>query len=194
MKSVCVFCGSSSGVRPEYARGAEQLGVELARRGLCLVYGGSNVGLMGRVADGALGAGGEVVGIMPTCLEGKEITHPALTRLEIVGTMQERKRRMAELADAFVAMPGGFGTLDELLEILTDAQLGMHAKPTGILNLQGYFDAMLQFLDHCSAERFVHPDHRAMILASTEPAALLDAFAGYAPPTVQKWVDRRMRG
>ena len=190
MRRVCVFAGSSPGASSGYAGVAAALGKELAARGLALVYGGARVGLMGTLADAALAAGGHVTGVIPESLVALEVAHESLPDLRIVASMHERKQVMADLADAFVALPGGLGTLEELFEILTWAQLGMHAKPCGILNVDGYYDALLAFLDRAVADRLVTPGHRAMLLVETEPAALLDRFAGYTPPLVEKWLDR----
>ncbi|GEJ56295.1 TIGR00730 family Rossman fold protein [Anaeromyxobacter diazotrophicus] len=190
MKRICVFCGSSPGARPAYLATARALGRELASRGLGLVYGGSSVGLMGAVADGALAAGGEVVGIIPGALEAKELAHHGLTRLEVVASMHERKARMAELADGFVALPGGMGTLEELSEILTWAQLGLHRKACALLDVAGYWQPLIAFFDHAVKERFLRPEHRALLLVGAEPGPLLDALARHAPAYLEKWIDR----
>jgi uncharacterized protein (TIGR00730 family) len=189
MKRVCVFCGSSPGANPTYLASARALGSELAQRGLGLVYGGASVGLMGAVADGALSAGGEAVGIIPGALEAKELAHRGLSRLEVVGSMHERKARMAELADGFVALPGGMGTLEELAEILTWAQLGLHRKPCALLDVAGYWKPLVAFLDHAVQERFIRPEHRELLLVGDEPAALVDAMERYAPVRREKWID-----
>ncbi len=164
--------------------------MEVARRGLALVYGGASVGLMGAVADGALEAGGEVVGVLPQALQAKELAHPRLTRLEVVGSMHERKARMAELSDGFIALPGGMGTLEELAEILTWAQLGLHRKAVGLLDAQGYWSPLVAFFDHAVAERFIRPEHRAMLRVAAEPGALLDDLAAYVPAAAPKWIER----
>jgi uncharacterized protein (TIGR00730 family) len=190
MRRVCVFCGSSPGASPSYLATARALGQELARRRLGLVYGGASVGLMGAVADGALAGGGEVVGVIPSALEQKELAHDGLTRLEVVTSMHERKGRMAELSDGFLALPGGMGTLEELAEILTWAQLGIHRKPCAVLDVAGYWRPLVAFFDHAVQERFIRPEHRAMLLVGTEPAALLDAMAAYVPAAHDKWIDR----
>jgi len=187
---VCVFCGSSPGGHPDYLAGARALGSALARRDMALVYGGASVGLMGAVADAALAAGGEVHGVIPGALEAKELAHRGLTRLEVVGSMHERKARMADLADAFVALPGGMGTLEELAEILTWAQLGLHRKAVGVLDVRGYWRPLLAFLDHAVAERFLRPEHRALLLAAQAPDDLLDALAAFRPTAREKWLDR----
>lgn len=191
MKRVCVFCGSSPGADPRYAEAADAVGRTLAGRGIGLVYGGGNVGLMGRVADAALDAGGEVIGVIPNALVSKEVAHARLTRLDVVGSMHERKARMAELSDAFVALPGGVGTLEELFEILTWSQLGLHAKPCGLLDVGGYFRPLLTFLDHAVTERFVKPKHRALLLAGESIDDLLERFATWRAPQLDKWIDRR---
>ncbi len=189
MRRVCVFCGSSLGSNPAYADAARRLGEALARRGLGLVYGGGSVGLMGVVADAALAAGGEVVGVIPGALERRELAHRRLTRLHVVGSMHERKARMAELSDAFVALPGGLGTLEELAEVLTWAQLGLHRKPCALLDAGGYWRPLTAFLDHAVAERFVRPEHRAMLLVEEDPEALLERLSRFRPPAVQRWID-----
>jgi hypothetical protein len=190
MKRVCVFCGSSPGARPAYAEAARLLGRELAARGLGLVYGGGGIGLMRVVADAVLAAGGEVVGVIPEALQSKELGHDGLTRLHVVGSMHERKALMADLADAFVAMPGGMGTLEEVAEVLTWAQLGLHRKPCALLNAEGYWDPLVAFFDHAVAERFARPEHRAMVLVDRDPAALLDALGRWQPPPVEQWLDK----
>lgn len=190
MNRVCVFCGSSPGARPGYRAAAERFGTLLAKRGIGLVYGGASVGLMGAVADAALAAGGEVVGVLPRALARKELSHGRLTELRLVDSMHERKAQMADLSDGFVALPGGVGTLEELFEILTWAQLGLHAKPCALLDTDGYFAALLAFLDHAVDERFVRPEHRAMLLVDESPERLLDAMARYRAPRVDKWLDR----
>lgn len=191
MQRVCVFCGSSPGVQPGYLAAARALGDQLARRGLGLVYGGASIGLMGAVADAALAGGGEVIGVIPAALQAKEIAHEGLTRLEVVGSMHERKARMSELADAFIALPGGMGTLEELSEMLTWAQLGLHRKPCGLLDVAGYWQPLVVFFDHAVQEQFLRPHHRALLLVEEEPLALLNALAAYVPPEQQKWIDRR---
>lgn len=190
MKRVCVFCGSSPGARPAYRAAAERVGALLAKRGIGLVYGGASVGLMGAVADAALAAGGEVIGVLPRALATKELSHERLTELRLVDSMHERKAQMADLSDGFVALPGGVGTLEELFEMLTWAQLGLHAKPCALLDADGYFASLLAFLDHAVVERFVRPPHRAMLLVDDAPERLLDAMARYRAPRVEKWIDR----
>jgi len=187
---VCVFCGSSPGAVPGFAELAERLGTVLAERRLGLVYGGASVGLMGHLADAALAGGGEVIGVIPRALVDMEVAHGGLSDLRVVGTMHERKAVMADLADAFIALPGGIGTLDELFEILTWAQLGLHTKPVGLLDRDDYFAPLLTFLDRAVAARFVQPAHRAMLLVDDDPARLLVACEAYTPPPPFKWVDR----
>ena len=193
VQSICVFCGSNFGARDGYAEAAQQLGRTVARRGLRLVYGGSKVGLMGVLADAALAAGGEVVGVIPSALVEREIAHAGLTELRQVKSMHERKAMMADLSDGFVGLPGGAGTLEELFEIWTWAQLGHHRKPVGMLNVQGFFDALIAFLDHQAAELFMRLEHRDMLLVDTDPARLLDRFETYQPPVVTKWIERGER-
>lgn len=187
---VSVFCGANVGSRPEYTAAAEALGVTLARRQVNLVYGGGQVGLMGVVADSVLAVGGEVVGVLPEALATKELAHPTLTEMRVVGSMHERKTLMAELADGFIALPGGYGTLDELCEILTWAQLGFHAKPVGLLNAGGFFDGFLAFLNHATAEGFVRSAHRDMLLVDGDADRLLNRMAEYEAPKVRKWIRR----
>lgn len=177
MKRVCVFCGSSAGSRPEYADSAERLGRAVAGQGLELVYGGASVGLMGVLADTVLSRGGTVRGVIPEALIAREIAHEDLTELRVVTSMHERKRVMAELADGFLALPGGMGTLEELTEILTWAQLGLHSKPFGVLNVAGYFSPWLSFLDHAVDEGFISKEHRAMLAVDDDPDALLRTLA-----------------
>ncbi|MEP0916236.1 TIGR00730 family Rossman fold protein [Leptolyngbya sp. DQ-M1] len=188
MRSICVFCGSSMGQNPDYEKAAVELGTAIADRGINLVYGGSHLGLMGAVADAALAAGGEVFGIIPGFLASKELAHQGLTRLETVESMHDRKARMVELSDAFIALPGGYGTLEEFCEVLTWAQLGLHQKPQGLLNVAGYYNSLLQFFDQAVAEKLVRPIHRALVIEATEPEVLLDRLSAYQPQTVDKWI------
>jgi uncharacterized protein (TIGR00730 family) len=190
LRRACVFSGSSPGADPAYGAMAERLGRLLAAQGIELVYGGASVGLMGRLAAGALAAGGSVIGVIPQALVDLEVAHAGLADLRVVGSMHERKALMADLADAFIALPGGLGTLDELFEILTWAQLGLHHKPIGLLDVGGYFHALLDVLDRAVAARFLQPAHRAMLLVADDPQALLDACRAYRPPPPFKWVDR----
>jgi uncharacterized protein (TIGR00730 family) len=190
LKRICVYCGSNAGRRSGYAEAARVLGTELARRGLGLVYGGGRVGLMGVLADAALAAGGEVIGVIPEALATREVAHAGLTELRVVGSLHERKALMAELSDGFMALPGGYGTLDELCEIVTWAQLGLHEKPCGILNVERYFDPFVAFIDRAVGEGFVRPEHQALILVENDPAALLARMAEFRPPALPKWIDR----
>jgi uncharacterized protein (TIGR00730 family) len=190
IKRVLVFCGSSPGARPEYAEAADALGRLLAGRGLGLVYGGASVGLMGAVADGALAAGGEVIGVIPRGLVEREIGHPGLTELREVSTMHERKALMADLSDAVIALPGGTGTLDELFELFTWSQLGLHRMPIGLLDVVGYWQPLLAMLDHMVAERLLRAEHRATLLVSTDAASLLDQLESYRHEAADKWMDR----
>ena len=190
MQNVCVFCGSSPGARPVYADAARRFGTALARRRLGLVYGGGHVGLMGVVADAVLAAGGRAIGVIPRFLEAKELAHRRLTELVVVETMHQRKAVMADRADAFAVLPGGFGTGDELFEALTWSQLGLHAKPVGLLNTDAFFDPLLSWLDHMVRERFLRPEHRALVLTAAEPDGLLDGLAAWRPTaTPGKWLD-----
>ncbi len=190
---ICVFCGSSFGARPTYEQAARNLGVALAERNIGLVYGGASVGLMGAIADACLDAGGEVVGILPEALADLEIAHPGLSQLRIVSSMHERKKQMADLSDAFVALPGGIGTLEEAFEIWTWSQLGIHQKPIGLLDVDGFYEKLAAFLDQLVSEGFVKPVHRAIMLAEKSPAALIDALAAAEIPTDKKWVDELRR-
>ena len=193
MKSLCVFCGANAGNKPVYRAAAENLGRLLASRGIQLIYGGGNVGLMGAVADACLDAGGTVIGVIPQALMGKEVEgrpvdHRTLTRLEVVDSMHTRKARMAELAEGFIAMPGGFGTFEEYCEILTWGQLGFHVKPIGLLNIAGYYDPLLAMFDHAAAEGFLRAQNRAMALSDSDPEALLAAMLAFRPEPVSKWL------
>ena len=190
MKRICVFAGSSSGARDEYAAAAKELGRALARAQLGVVYGGARVGLMGALADAALSGGGHVIGVIPEALVAKEVAHRALSELRVVKSMHERKAMMADLADGFVALPGGWGTVEEFFEILTWGQLGFHRKPCGLLNIHGYFDHLLSFVDHGFDEGFVRREQRSMVLVSESPNELLEAMADYKAPVVEKWIER----
>lgn len=190
MKRLCVFCGSSPGARPEYAQALRELGTELARRRIGLVFGGGGVGLMGVVADAVLEAGGDVIGVLPKALGVKEIAHPRVVDTRIVGSMHERKALMVELSDGFIAAPGGFGTLDELFEALTWSQLGFHAKPCGLLDVGGFFQPLLGFLAATVQERFVKPAHLEALVVACGAVELLDRLAHAKPPRVEKWIDR----
>jgi uncharacterized protein (TIGR00730 family) len=191
VRSICVFSGSNRGARPSYAEAAGDLGRAIASRGWRVVYGGASVGLMGLVADAALAAGGEVVGVIPQHLVDREVAHPGLTELRVTSTMHERKAAMAELADGFVALPGGLGTLEELAEILTWSQLGLQHKPCGLLDVEDFYAPLLAFFDHTVTERFVSAEHRALLLSATTPDALLDLLEAWQPPgETEKWWDR----
>ena len=188
MQSVCVFCGSSAGARREYADAARALGRIVAEKGLKLVYGGARVGLMGEVADAALEAGGEVIGVIPVALVERELAHDGLTALHHVGSMHERKAMMADLSDAFVALPGGVGTLEELFEVWTWGQLGHHQKPVGLLNAESYFDPLLGFVDRQYREGFMRREHREMLVVDDDPHRILARFESYEAPKVVKWI------
>jgi uncharacterized protein (TIGR00730 family) len=191
MKRVCVFCGSNPGARPEYAEAARSVGRTLAKRGLGVVFGGGSVGLMAETANAALAEGGQVIGIIPGVLVEKELAHTGVTELRVVESMHERKAMMAELSDAFIALPGGWGTLEELFETVTWAQLGFHEKPVGLLNVLGYYDGLLRFLDQAVEAGFLKAEHRALLLLGDSPEALLDTFASYRAPREGKWIDRK---
>ena len=193
MKSICVYLGSNPGHRPEYAEAARALAREIVRRDLTLVYGGAKVGLMGILGDAAKEAGGRVVGILPKALMQRELAHEGLDDLHIVASMHERKALMEQLSDGFIAIPGGIGTLEEIFEVWTWGQLGDHEKPIGFLNVGGFYDALMEFLDVQRDEGFVKPAMRDMALVDTDPAALLDRFERYQPPTVAKWIGHKDR-
>ena len=187
MKRVCVYCGSSSGANPVHREAAESLGALLAVRGIGLVYGGGNVGLMGIIADAVLRAGGEVIGVIPTALMDKELGHSGVTKLHVTASMHERKQLMADLSDGFIALPGGIGTLEELFETFTWLQLGFHDKPVGLLNVAGFYDHLLTFLRHATAEKFMRDAHLESLLVETNAAALLARMAGFRAPSLAKW-------
>jgi uncharacterized protein (TIGR00730 family) len=189
MKSICVFCGSSTGKYPVYRLAAAEFGKLLAESGITLIYGGGKVGLMGVLADSALAAGGKCIGIIPRSIADLEIAHDHLTRLHIVEGMQERKAMMMEMSDAFVALPGGLGTLDELAEVLTYNQLRIFDKPVGLLNVSGYFDSLLRYFDHGVAERFIRQEHRNNIFSSDNPVRLLQKMNDYQPVLIGKWIE-----
>lgn len=190
MKSLCIYCGSSPGAKPAFAETALSLGRYLAGIGIRIIYGGGNVGLMGLVADAALAAGGEVIGVIPHHLADKELAHPDATQMIRVNSMHERKQLMADLSDGFITLPGGIGTLEELFETLTWLQLGLHQKPVGLLNVAGFWDPMLGFLDHMTSMRFLKPEHRALLMLDTTPEGLLLKFKAFQPPDANKWLDR----
>ena len=184
---IAVFCGSSTGARPEYREAARGLGAALARRQVGLVYGGGSIGLMGVLADAALAAGGEVIGVIPQAMVDDELAHDGLTELRVVHSMHERKATMEELSSGFIAMPGGFGTFEEFCEVITWGQLGVHAKPCGLLNVKGYYDHLLALFDHAVAEQLLQKRNRSIVLTESEPEALLDAMSRYEAPAVEKW-------
>jgi len=188
LRRVCVFCGSSSGRLPAYDAAAADFGRLLAERGIEIVYGGGRVGLMGTLADACLAAGGRVIGVIPEALATKELAHQGCTSLHVVGSMHERKALMAELSDAFVALPGGIGTFEELFEVWTWGQLGFHRKPCGLLNSAGFYDRLLEFLGHAADEQFMRPEHLTMLAQSDDAGALLAQLAAYTPPDVRKWL------
>lgn len=187
MRSVCVYCGSSGNAAEVYFEAARRTGQTLVERGLSLVFGGSRSGLMGVLADTVLAGGGRAVGVIPGTLVEKEVAHSGLSELHVVESMHDRKALMSDLADAFIALPGAFGTLDELFETLTWGQLQFHRKPIGLLNVDGFYDALLGFLERSERDGFLHPAHRAMITVGTDPAGLLDRMACYEPPDAGKW-------
>lgn len=189
IRRLAIFCGSNPGSRPEYVEGAKSLARLLSARGIGIVYGGSSVGLMAALADAMLDEMGDVIGVIPRMLVEREVANKTLTDLRIVDSMHARKAMMAELADGFVALPGGIGTLEEFFEIWTWGQLGMHAKPCGLLNIAGYFDPLLAFLDRAVEEKFVRDTHRAMVVVESDPRALLARFEAYEPPRVVKWIN-----
>lgn len=188
MKRICVYCGSSPGRHPAYQQAAAALGRRMAARDIGLVYGGAGIGVMGAVADAILEAGGEAIGVIPEALAVKEVAHARLTEQHVVHSMHERKALMAHLSDGFIALPGGWGTLEEIFEILTWAQLGFHEKPCGLLNVRGYFDSLFRFLDHQIEEQFVKPVYREMLILEEDAAAMLNRFGDYRAPKVKKWL------
>ena len=190
LKRICVFCGSSPGSRPEYAAAARRLGGLLAWRKIGLVFGGGRVGMMGHLARAARERGGEVIGVIPRELYEKQVAFTGLSDLRVVGTMHERKALMAELADGFIALPGGIGTYEEFFEVLTWAQLGIHNKPCALLNVDGFYDPVLRLLDHAVEEGFIPPAHRGLALVEAVPARLLDALSAHTPPRLHKWIDK----
>lgn len=187
MNRLCVYCGSSTGTGDAYVAAARELGELLLRQEIGLVYGGSNLGIMGTIADTVLAGGGNVTGIIPHALHGKEIAHTGLTELHVVDSMHERKSLMVVLSDGFVALPGGFGTLEEIIEVITWGQLGFHDKPCGLINVAGYFDHLLAFLDHSATQGFLRAQHRSMLLVASTPAGLIEKFENYVPPSIEKW-------
>ena len=194
MKTICVFCGSSDKVAARYLDAARATGAALARRGIRIVYGGGSTGLMGALAYAALDQGGEVVGVSPAFFQGPLLIQDRLTRLEIVETMHQRKARMAELAEGFIALPGGFGTLEELFEMLTWAQIGLHQKPIGLLNTAGYYDPLLAMIEHAQTHGFIYAEHRQLFAFGEQPGELLEAMSNHKPPEgLERWVERDFR-
>ncbi|HYE72411.1 MAG TPA: TIGR00730 family Rossman fold protein [Blastocatellia bacterium] len=190
LKRICVFCGSNSGARPIYTEIAQAMGRTIARRGIGLVYGGGRVGLMGVIADTVMAEGGEVIGIIPEALEAREVGHQNLSELRIVHSMHERKAMMAELSDAFIALPGGYGTFEEFCEVITWVQLGLHQKPCGLLNVAGYYSPLLALFDHAVAEGFVRSSHRSIVLEDEDPERMIALLEKHIPPQVEKWITR----
>ena len=191
MRSICVYCGSSDKANPAYLNAAYEMGAVIAARGLQLVYGAGGTGLMGAIANGALENGGEVIGVLPEIFNTPTLAHNGLTRLEIVENMHQRKARLAELADAFIALPGGYGTLEELFEILTWAQIGLHQKPVGLLNVRRYFDPLLELVEKASSEGFIYQEHRGLFTSGDDPNSLLEAMLNHNPPAgLERWLTR----
>lgn len=193
MDSICVFCGSKKGTRPAYTAAARRTGVALAKRGIRVIYGGGSVGLMGALADAALEEGGEVVGVIPEALVSNEIAHAGLTKLHVVGSMHERKALMSDLSDGFLTLPGGYGTLEEFLEVLSWAQLSIHAKPCALLDVDGFYAPLASLFDKAVAEGFVRPDHRSLVLTGDHPEQLLDLMGSYVPPETKAWIEPEER-
>jgi uncharacterized protein (TIGR00730 family) len=191
LKSLCVYCGSSPGLRASYVKTAEAFGRLIAAEGITLVYGGGNVGLMGAIADSVLQGGGQVIGVIPEQMVAKELAHNGLTELHSVGSMHERKLKMAELSDAFVALPGGVGTMEEIFEVFTWTQLGIHSKPCGFLDVERYYAPLFQFLDHMAEQRFVKQEHFASLIRGDDPGDLLVKLRNYTPAVIEKWIDRK---
>lgn len=190
VRSICVFCGSSPGALPDYIESARALGGVLAEHGIRLVYGGASVGVMGALADAVLAAGGKAVGVIPRALWEREVAHTGLTELHVVESMHQRKAMMAELSDGFIALPGGIGTMEELFEVWTWAQLGMHRKPCGLLDVAGYYRPLIAFLDHMVEQHFVRDAHRSIVLVDHDPGALVQRFRHYSAPPVPQWIDQ----
>jgi uncharacterized protein (TIGR00730 family) len=193
IKRVCVFCGSSPGNQQVYTQAAQTVGRLLCQRGIELVYGGGNVGLMGAVADACLNDGGRVIGVIPQAMVDREVAHTGLTQLRIVNSMHERKALMADLSDAFVALPGGYGTWDEFCEVLTWSQLGIHQKACALLNVNGYYDSLLRMADVAEAAGFLRDRNRKLLISDTDPTRLLDRLSSYSIPVAEKWVSRQVR-
>ena len=193
IQAICVFCGANYGKRPSYRESAGRVGETLAQRGITLVYGGGNVGLMGALADACLEKGGRVVGVIPRALKEKEIAHKDLSEMHVVGSMHERKAMMADLADAFLTLPGGFGTWDEFCEALTWSQLGLQKKACAFLNVEGYYDALLAMTQRAAEDGFIRPEHCELLLVDTDPERIIERLQNYEVPYVPKWVDRKER-
>ncbi len=191
MKSICIFCGSNWGNREEYKQAASAISREIARRGYTLVYGGAGVGLMGACADAALAEGGKVIGILPEALKEKEVDHKGLTELHLVSSMHERKAMMAELSDGFISIPGGAGTMDEMFEIWTWGMLGWHDKPSALMNVEGYYDDLIKFLDKTAEEGFVRKAHREIRIIDSDAKSILDQMENYEPPQGSKWIKKK---
>ena len=191
MSSICVYCGSSPGNDPAFLPAAREVGMLIAKRGHTLVYGGGNVGLMGVVADAVLAAGGRAVGVIPDHLVRKEVGHNGLTEQHVVATMHERKAKMAALADGFLALPGGVGTLEEIIEVFVWMQLGLHAKPCALLNVNGFYDPLVKFLEHMTESRFLRPKQLSQLIVAREPSEALDRLQSFSPTTMEKWIDRK---
>ena len=190
IKNICVYCGSSNGGLDAYGEAGNALAQALVKHKMGLVYGGASIGVMGKVADGVLALGGEVIGVIPKALAHKEVAHHHLTQLHVTESMHERKMLMAELSDGFIALPGGIGTFEELFEIWTWAQLGFHHKPIGLLNISGYYDHLIQFLDHVLAEQFVNQETRDLLMVESDPDVLLDRFINYQAPPIKTWLNK----
>lgn len=192
LRTVCVYCGSSDRVHPDYLQAAREMGAAAARRGLDIVYGAGSTGLMGAVANGAMEAGGQVIGVIPGYFNTPQLAHHGLARLEVVDTIHTRKARLVELGDAFIALPGGYGTFEEFFEVLTWAQIGLHAKPIGLLNVRGYFSPLLEMVEHARREGFIYDEHRALFSACDNPEALLDALTNHQHPDgLARWLSRK---
>lgn len=191
MRSICVYCGSSDQMSPVYTTAAREMGAAIARRGMQVIYGAGSTGLMGALADGALGVGGEVIGVIPGYFNTPQLAHNGLTHLEVVETIHQRKARLIELADAFIALPGGYGTLEELFEVLTWAQIGLHDKPVGLLNVAGYYDPLLTLIEHIRQQGFIYDEHRSLFTHASHPEQLLDALHNHRPPEgLERWLNR----
>jgi uncharacterized protein (TIGR00730 family) len=191
--NLCIFCGSAVGSRASYTEAAQRLGALMVKRGIGLVYGGGNIGLMGVIADAVMAAGGSVTGVMPRNLLAREIGHAGITELRVVDTMHQRKALMADLSSGFIALPGGYGTFDEFFEVVTWTQLGLHRKGCGLLNLDGYYDPFIAMLDRAVADGFIKPENRALVLDDVSPERLLDRVLAFSPPVTEQWLDKKSR-